>query len=77
MYSRGYRYNVMWSVDSLGWKGLSQREIVDRVVEGLEPGAIYLFHVGSQSQDGPALPDIIETLRRRGYGFAVISEYLP
>ncbi len=75
VWSRGYAYNVMWSVDSLGWNGLTKGQIVQRVLNGLEPGAIYLFHVGSQSQDGPALPSIIRELRERGYTFALISDY--
>lgn len=75
--SRGYTYNIMWSVDSLGWKGLSKEQIVDRVMTGLEPGAIYLFHVGSQSQDGPALPTMISTLGQKGYSFARVSDYYP
>ncbi len=74
--SRGYEYNIMWSVDSLGWKGLTRAEILERVLDSLEPGAIYLFHVGSQSQDGPALPSIISELRDRGYGFAGVDEYV-
>ncbi|MDQ3855086.1 MAG: polysaccharide deacetylase family protein [Chloroflexota bacterium] len=75
VWSRGYTYNVMWTVDSLGWKGLSKQAILQRVLDGLEPGAIYLFHVGAQSQDGPALPSIISELQRRGYSFATISDY--
>jgi peptidoglycan/xylan/chitin deacetylase (PgdA/CDA1 family) len=75
VYSRGYSYNVMWTVDSLGWKGLSKSEIVQRCLNGLQPGAIYLFHVGAQSQDGPALQTLINELRARGYGFATIDQY--
>jgi peptidoglycan/xylan/chitin deacetylase (PgdA/CDA1 family) len=73
--SRGYTYNIMWSVDSLGWNGLTKAQITQRVLNGLEPGAIYLFHVGSASQDGPALPDIIRELRARGYSFATVADY--
>jgi peptidoglycan/xylan/chitin deacetylase (PgdA/CDA1 family) len=69
VYTRGYKYNVMWSTDSLGWKGYTKQQILQRVLEGRKPGAIYLFHVGSQSQDGPALQSIISELRARGYGF--------
>ncbi len=75
VYARGYKYNVMWSLDSLGWKGLTKAQIVQRVVDGAQPGAIYLFHVGSQSQDGPALPEIISKLRGQGYSFATVSAY--
>jgi peptidoglycan-N-acetylglucosamine deacetylase len=68
----GYTWNVMWTLDSLGWKGLTGDQIVQRVLDGLQPGANYLFHVGAQSQDGPALPRIISELRERSYGFTVV-----
>src|SRR3712207_2955465 len=65
VYTRGYKYNVMWSTDSLGWRGYTKQQILQRVLDGLKPGAVYLFHVGSQSQDGPALQRIISELRDR------------
>jgi peptidoglycan-N-acetylglucosamine deacetylase len=68
----GYTWNVMWTLDSWGWRGLSKDQILRRVLDGLEPGANYLFHVGAQSQDGPALPSIISRLRERGYGFTAV-----
>ena len=78
VYTRGYKYNVMWSTDSLGWKGYTKKQILQRVLEGRKPGAIYLFHVGSQSKDGPALQSIISELRKRGYGFVTINKrHLP
>lgn len=73
--TRGYTLNLMWSVDSLGWRGLTKGQIVQRVVGGLEPGAMYLFHVGSQSQDGPALSRIIQELRARGYSFTTVHAF--
>jgi peptidoglycan-N-acetylglucosamine deacetylase len=75
VYTPGYRHNVMWSVDSLGWQGLTKQQILQRCVNGLEPGAIYLFHVGSDSQDGPALQSIINSLRDRGYGFTTVGDF--
>lgn len=71
--SVGYRYVAMWTVDSLGWKGLTAAEITERCLDGAEPGAIYLFHVGSASADAAALQPIIDGLRARGYGFATLS----
>jgi peptidoglycan-N-acetylglucosamine deacetylase len=65
--ARGYLYNVMWTVDSRGWMGIPAHEIVQRCLQLAEPGAIYVFHVGAASQDGPALQDIIDGLRARGY----------
>ena len=73
---RGYAYNVMWTVDSLGWKGLTAAQITQRVVANTVPGAIILLHVGAASQDGPALPGIIDQLRGRGYRFATVRDFL-
>lgn len=71
--ARGYRYNVMWTVDSLGWQGLAVSAIRNRCLAGKEPGAIYLFHVGSASRDAGALQSIINGLRAAGYSFARID----
>ncbi len=76
IYAQGYGYNIMWTVDSLGWKGISKEEITRRVVDGTVPGAIHLFHVGEQSQDAAALDAIITELRAKGYTFARISDLL-
>jgi peptidoglycan-N-acetylglucosamine deacetylase len=62
----GYAYNALWSVDSLGWQGLSAAQIAARCKPGLVPGAILLFHVGSQSQDAAALPAILADIRAAG-----------
>ena len=72
--ANGYTVNVMWTVDSLGWRGLTAEEITQRVVDGTVPGAIHLFHVGAQSQDAAALPAIISELRALGYSFVTVDE---
>jgi peptidoglycan/xylan/chitin deacetylase (PgdA/CDA1 family) len=64
----------MWTVDSLGWKGVAPADVLQRCVERAEPGAILMFHVGSASTDAEALPDIIEQLSGNGYRFATIGE---
>jgi peptidoglycan/xylan/chitin deacetylase (PgdA/CDA1 family) len=56
-----YTVNVMWTVDSLGWNGLSAGEVAARVVNGTVPGAIHL-------------PDIIDQLRGMGYRFVTVQE---
>ncbi|MSQ36053.1 MAG: polysaccharide deacetylase family protein [Dehalococcoidia bacterium] len=63
--ARGYPHNVMWTVDSLGWRGLAATDIAQRCLAAASPSAIYIFHVGSQSQDAAALPRIIDGLRAR------------
>jgi peptidoglycan/xylan/chitin deacetylase (PgdA/CDA1 family) len=74
--ARGYRFLVMWTVDSLGWKGTPAADVVSRCVEGVVPGAILMFHVGSASTDAEALPSIIEQLSAMGYRFVTISELI-
>jgi peptidoglycan-N-acetylglucosamine deacetylase len=75
--ARGYAYNVLWSVDSRGWMGFSAGAIIQRCLEQAEPGTIYVFHVGSQSQDGPALQAIIDGLRAEGYFIGSVLDVLP
>jgi peptidoglycan/xylan/chitin deacetylase (PgdA/CDA1 family) len=72
----GYRYEVLWTVDSLGWRGLPPDAIVRRCINGAQPGAILMFHVGSRSQDWLALPAVIFGLRARGYDFLTIDQML-
>ncbi|MGD9891085.1 MAG: polysaccharide deacetylase family protein [Dehalococcoidia bacterium] len=74
--ARGYAYNVLWTVDSGGWRGIPARSIVDICLRNARPGAIYVMHVGASSQDGPALPSIIDGLRAAGYDFETIEEIL-
>ena len=72
----GYRQNVMWSLDSLGWTGLSRDQVVARCLASHGNGFIYLLHVGAASQDGPAVAGIIDGLRAKGYGFGTIPEII-
>ncbi|MFW6074833.1 MAG: polysaccharide deacetylase family protein [Chloroflexota bacterium] len=71
--ANGYIFNIMWTVDTLGWLGYSDSQILQRVLDGASPGAIMLMHVGAQSRDAFALPDMIDTLRARGYRFATVE----
>jgi len=64
----------MWTVDSLGWKGISRDEIVNRCLANHGNGYVYLFHVGSRSQDSAALGRIIEGLRAKGYSFGTMAQ---
>jgi peptidoglycan/xylan/chitin deacetylase (PgdA/CDA1 family) len=72
--SIGYTVNVMWTVDTLGWNGLTADEINTRVLDTAAPGGIVLMHVGAQSQDAAALPEMIRLLREQGYSFATIED---
>jgi peptidoglycan/xylan/chitin deacetylase (PgdA/CDA1 family) len=70
----GYRFVLGWTVDSLGWQGLSADAISARCLGRAAPGVIYLFHVGSRSQDAVALPAIIQSLKAQGYGFDTVAD---
>jgi peptidoglycan/xylan/chitin deacetylase (PgdA/CDA1 family) len=72
----GYNYNIMWTVDTLGWRGLTASQINQRVFDGATPGGNILMHVGAQSQDAIALPAMIDGLRARGYRFATVRQIL-
>jgi len=65
----GYTHKVGWTVDSLGWRGVSSADILARCVRLAAPGAVYVFHVGRASQDAIALPQLIQALRDKGFGF--------
>ena len=75
--SAGYRYSVMWTVDSLGWKGLPPEDVAARCANALQPGAILLMHVGQASTDYAALEDVIAAIDGCGYRYATIPELLP
>lgn len=63
----------MWSVDTLGWKGVSPATVLQRCLAAATSGEIILMHVGSASTDAAALPAVIAAVQARGYGFAVAS----
>jgi peptidoglycan/xylan/chitin deacetylase (PgdA/CDA1 family) len=65
----GWPTLLMWTVDSLGWKGVGADAVAARCLERAEPGAIYLFHVGRDADDAAALQRIVDGLRAAGYGF--------
>ncbi|HUX87963.1 MAG TPA: polysaccharide deacetylase family protein, partial [Chloroflexota bacterium] len=72
----GYHYSVLWTVDSTGWEGSSIKHIVDRCLGKVETGAIYVMHVGVQSLDIDALPQVVDGLRAKNYRFAMLRELL-
>ena len=66
---------IQWDVDSLDWKGLSADEITQRVLSGVKPGSIVLFHNAAEHTP-EALAGIIEALQADGYELVPISELL-
>jgi peptidoglycan/xylan/chitin deacetylase (PgdA/CDA1 family) len=64
--SLGYR-SVYWTIDAWDWKeGISALEVKGRILNNLQPGNIYLMHVGAPIT-GQILPEVFQEIRNRGY----------
>ena len=66
---------VQWDVDSLDWKGISAKEISNRVCSKVKSGSIVLFHNNSE-HILEALPVVINSLKNDGYKFSTVSELI-
>ncbi len=64
---------VQWSIDTLDWKGLSAKEIVERVVPNAKNGDIVLFHNNSDHVLD-ALPLVLIGLKEKGFKFVGLSD---
>ena len=69
---------VTWDVAPRDWSAPGAEEIVDRVVKGVKPGSIVLFHdQGPGTADTiAALPSIIRRLRDDGVSFVDLGDRL-
>jgi peptidoglycan-N-acetylglucosamine deacetylase len=73
----GYKSTLMWSIDTIDWKGISAAEIKQKVLDKAASGSIVLMHVGGGARYTPdALPGIIEGLKSKGYGLKTVSQML-
>jgi len=72
----GFNVDIRWTLDSLGWEGISASAIESRVLGNVAPGSIILMHVGAASQDAAALPRVVSALRARGYRFVTVAGLL-
>lgn len=68
-------YPVQWSIDSLDWKDLSADAMVQRILQGLGPGEIVLFHnAGKHTPE--AVERLIPEIQGRGYRIVPVSELI-
>jgi peptidoglycan/xylan/chitin deacetylase (PgdA/CDA1 family) len=69
---------ITWDVDPRDWSLPGSSEIYSNIVDNAKPGAIILMHDGGGPRDETLapLPEIIDTLRARGYGFETVSALL-
>ncbi|WP_238651632.1 polysaccharide deacetylase family protein [Paenibacillus piscarius] len=78
--AHGYKL-VNWNVDSLDWKGLSKAQVKQNILSRAGRGAIILQHGGGGRGSNlqgtlQALPDIIRTIRSKGYSFVTVPQML-
>jgi peptidoglycan/xylan/chitin deacetylase (PgdA/CDA1 family) len=69
---------VTWAVDPSDWAAPGTQAIIERVLAQVRPGAIILSHDGggNRSETLAAYPQIIRTLRSRGYRFETVPDLL-
>jgi len=71
--SLGYK-TIMWSIDTIDWRGDGVDSIIKRVFKNPHNGAFILMHPTEDTIK--ALPVIINGLRQRGYEIGRISDLL-
>lgn len=64
---------VFWTADAAKLEGTTHKKIYDYVVSTARPGGIVLLH-NMELCTLQALPQIIDTLRAKGYSFVTLSE---
>lgn len=69
----GYR-TILWSVDSVDWLHRDRTYIINRVVGRAHNGAIVLMHPTEAT--AAAMPDLIESLKDKGYELVTVSELI-
>ena len=65
-------YTILWTADSIDWRGESAHVLVDRVMRRITPGGLILTH--PKPETVIALPEIIERIREQGLEFRRIDE---
>lgn len=66
---------VQWDVDSVDWKKPSAADIKKKVLKGVKPGSILLFHNDLENTT-EALPEILANLKSQGYKFVTVKELI-
>ena len=73
---------VNWSVAPRDWTGIDKREILNRIMDKADDGAIVLLHDGdspfykaSRQATVDAVPLLIDSLREKGYHLVSLEEY--
>ena len=78
--SVGYRWTVLWDVDTIDWKPISDggptaEQIVAKVLAGAQGGSIVLMHLGG-FETLNALPGIVAGLQARGFSLVTLDRLI-
>jgi peptidoglycan/xylan/chitin deacetylase (PgdA/CDA1 family) len=79
---QGYKYTVMWSIDTIDWAetsggvAITRDYITNKVLNNVTDKDIVLMHIAYQ-KTVDALPRMIETLKSRGYTFKTVPQMVP
>lgn len=65
-------YSIMWTADTIDWKGGTADVLINRVMKKLEPGALILMH--PKPETVVALEQMINQLKEKGYQFKTVDE---
>lgn len=68
-------FPIQWDVDSIDWKDISAKEIVNRIVKKTKSGSIILCH-NNALHTHEALCYVLSNLQEKGYEFVKISDLI-
>lgn len=72
----GYK-TALWSIDTLDWQNRNKDKIISIVTSSVKPEDIILMHMNEdKTATLEAVPELIEKLKKCGYGFVTLDEML-
>lgn len=73
--AQGYDYDVLWTVDGLGWDGSGAKYVKSVTFSNARPGAIYLYHTDNPTE-ASVLEEIIQGLEERNLMMVTVPQLL-
>ncbi|MEX0800489.1 MAG: polysaccharide deacetylase family protein [Dehalococcoidia bacterium] len=73
--AQGYDYNVLWTVDGLGWDGSGAKYVKSVTFSNARPGAIYLYHTDNPTE-ASVLEEIIQGLEEKNLMMVTVPQLL-
>lgn len=67
--------SIQWNIDTLDYKGLTGKEMMERINEKLTKGSIILMHNGTK-YTAESLDMIITNIKEKGYTIVPVSELI-